>query len=88
MEKNDEDKMITLTFDDGTSTDYKEVCIYEVDNKQYIALYDEEKDEIYLYGYSEDENGNPELSDIETDEEFEKANEGYEEYVDDQIRRK
>ena len=45
---------------------------------------DEDAEEVYLYRYSEDEEGQPELSNIETDEEYELAAEAFDEWLDEE----
>ena len=45
---------------------------------------DEDSEEVYLYRYSEDEEGQPELTNIETDEEYELAAEAFDEWLDEE----
>ncbi|MCR5309966.1 MAG: DUF1292 domain-containing protein [Lachnospiraceae bacterium] len=86
----DEEMTVTLELDEGTV-----VCsiltILEVDGKDYIALQpmDDEgnaaSDEVWFYGYSEnpdDPNEEPELRNIESDEEYEKVFDKFDEYLD------
>ena len=73
-----EENIITLTMDDGSTLDCLVVGIVGVDEKDYIALMpldgpDAEDGQVYVYGYSEDADGEPVLEDIEDDGEFEKA---------------
>ncbi|MBQ8648237.1 MAG: DUF1292 domain-containing protein [Oscillospiraceae bacterium] len=73
-----EENIITLTMDDGSTLDCLVVGIVGVDEKDYIALMpldgpDAEDGQVYVYGYSEDAEGEPMLEDIEDDAEFEKA---------------
>ncbi|MDG2865944.1 DUF1292 domain-containing protein, partial [Vibrio parahaemolyticus] len=71
----DEDmEIITLTLEDDTELDCAVMGIFEVEDKEYIALLpltDDEEDEVLLYRYIEDEeNDEFELSLIEEEEEF------------------
>lgn len=73
-----EENIITLTMDDGSTLDCLVVGICTVEGKDYIALMpldgpDAEDGQVYVYGYSEDADGEPVLEDIEDDGEFEKA---------------
>ena len=77
--------MITLTMDDDTEVQCEVIGFFEVEENEYIALLpmdDEEEGEVYIYRYSEDEEGNPVLDNIESDEEFEKAGEAFDELLD------
>lgn len=73
---NSED-MITLEFDDGTEVECEIMGIFDLDDKEYIAVIpDDNSGDVYLYGYKEDEKDPEafgELYDIEDDEEFEKV---------------
>ena len=69
-----EEEIITIEFDDGTSVECEMMGVFDCDDKEYIALLPlDGTDDVYLYGYSEDENGEFELMDIEDDAEFEKV---------------
>ena len=46
--------IMTLEFEDGKEVECEVIGIFEVEGKDYIALYAlDESDEIYLYGYKE-----------------------------------
>ena len=70
----DEDnRLITLEFDDDTEVEAEIMGIFEVDGKEYIALIpDDDSDDVYIYGYKEISDEEFELLEIE-DEEFERA---------------
>ena len=65
---------ITLSLDDGTELMYV-FDIFTVDDKDYIALQPiegDEEDNVFLYRFiQEDEDDEPELLNIEDDDEFE-----------------
>lgn len=72
----EEEMTVTLTLDDGTELECIVLSIFEAGKKDYIALLpveniESEDGEVYLYRYSEDENGEPILDNIESDEEYE-----------------
>jgi uncharacterized protein YrzB (UPF0473 family) len=62
--------------------------IFSVDNKEYIALQPEdgegEDDNVFLYRYIQDDDGEPELLNIEDDDEFEAVADAFEELLDSQ----
>lgn len=79
---------ITLTLEDGTEINCSILSIFSVDNKDYIALQPEEgeedEDNIYLYRFMQDDDGEPQLLNIEDDEEFEAVADAFEEILDEQ----
>ncbi len=82
-----DDQSVTLDLDDGTTVNCDVLAIYPVDEQFYIALLptdgpDAETGEVYLYRYSENDNNKPELSNIESDEEFEAASDAFDELLD------
>lgn len=77
---------ITLSLDDGTELSCAVLEIFSVDGKDYIALQPEEgeeEDNVFLYRYIEDEN-EPQLLNIEDDDEFEAVADAFEEILDSQ----
>lgn len=77
--------VITLTLDDDSTIECEVIGIFEVEEREYIALVpvsDEESD-VLIYRYSEDAEGNPVLDNIETDEEFEIVGEAFDELLDE-----
>lgn len=73
----DEDvEMIYLTLNDGKDLACEVLAIFEMEDKKYIALLPEGSEDVYLYGYGEDEEG-PILSQIEKDEEYEMVSEAF-----------
>ena len=81
------DDTVTLTLDDGEEVECAVIAIYPVDGKDYIALLPMEGEaadtgEVYLYRYEEDEDGNPDLSNIEDDDEYEMAADAFDELLD------
>lgn len=86
---NEEEMFVTLTLDDDTEVECIVVTIFEANERDYIALLpiDDENDdegEVYLYRYSEDEEGNPILDNIESDDEYEVVADRFDEWLDEQ----
>ena len=87
----DEEMTVSLDLDDGTTVVCSILTILTVDDKDYIALQplDEEgnaaSDDVWFYGYKEnpdDPNEEPTLEYIDDDEEFEKVEDAFDEYLD------
>lgn len=84
----DDEMYVTLSLDQG-DVECVIITIFEAAGRDYIALLptediDGEEGDVYLYRYSEDDQGNPSLSDIETDEEFEAVSDRFDEWLDEQ----
>lgn len=85
--KNNEQATVTLTLDDDTELECMVLTIFPAGGRDYIALLpmddiEEEEGDVYLYRYEEDENGNPNLTNIEDDEEYEVAADAFDELLD------
>ena len=84
---NDEEMTVTLTLDDGTDLECVVLTIFEAADKEYIALLpldgnEAEDGEVYLYRYTEDADGNPDIQNIESDEEYEIVAVAFDELLD------
>lgn len=77
--EHEEVEMLELTLDDDTILKTYVLGIFEVEDKEYIALLPENDEKVLLYEYIEDEEGSVELKVIEEDEEFETVSEAYNE---------
>ena len=86
-----EEMTVDLDLDDGTSVSCAVITILTVEGRDYIVLMplneqgENEDGEVWFYGYSEnpeDPNEEPELTYIEDDEEYEKVEEAFDEYLD------
>ena len=84
-----DDIRVTLNTDEG-DIECRPLTIFEVYGEDYIALLplDEKGNDnaegiVYLYGYSEDEEGLAELRFIEDEEEYEAAADRYDELLDE-----
>ena len=73
--KYNDDEIITLDYDDGTSLDFGIMGVFDVDGQDYIALEAlDGSEDVYLYGYRErDDEEEFDLLDIEDEATFEKV---------------
>ena len=85
----DDAMFVTLDLDDGTQVECEILTIFDVNKQDYIALLpltedeDEENDEVFIYRYFEDEDGNPSLENIEDDDEYEAVADRFDELLDE-----
>lgn len=85
----DETLTVTLTLDNDETVECAVLCIYPANGQEYIALLplnedgENEDGDVYIYRYSE-VNGEPTLDNIEDDEEYEIAADGFDEWLDEQ----
>lgn len=86
----DEDIMVTLDLDDGSQVECEILTIFTVNNSDYIALLPlddkgepNEEGEVFIYRYSEDEEGNASLDNIESDDEYEAVADRFDELLDE-----
>ena len=85
-----ESRTVTLTLDNDEELECAVLTIYEVEGQEYIALLplDEEgsndEGQVYLYRFSEPVEGPPELDNIEDDDEYERAADKFDEWLDSQ----
>lgn len=86
----DEDILVTLEMDDGSTAECEILTIFEVNKQDYIVLLplDEEEEPneegtVYIYRYLEDEEGNPSLDNITDEEEYEAVEERFDELLDE-----
>lgn len=86
----DTDIMVTLDLDDGTQVECEILTIFSIGEQDYIALLPltddgetNDEGEIFIYRYSEDENGNPSLENIQDDDEYEAVADRFDELLDE-----
>lgn len=84
----DFDTTVTLTLDNDEELECGVISIFEANDRRYIALLPldgeyADKDEVFLYRYEETPDGQPDLSSIETDEEYEIVADAFDEFLDD-----
>lgn len=78
---------VTLLLDDDTECECAVIRIFAAGGRDYIALLPlegeaAEQDEVYLYRYAENEQGEPVLDNIETDSEYETVADAFDEELD------
>ncbi len=87
----EEEMTVTLDLDDGSTVTCSIVTILTVEEKEYIVLLplnengENEDGEVWFYRYSEnpdDPNEEPELTYIDDEEEYERASDAFDEYLD------
>ena len=84
-----EEVTVTLTLDDGSQLECVVLTIFDAGEREYIALLpmesaETEEGEVYLYRYTEDADGNPNLENIEDDEEYDMVADAFDELLDEQ----
>lgn len=78
---------VTLDLDDGRKVECNILTILEADGRDYIALLpcsDAEEGEVYLYRYTETEDGQPGLENIVDDDEYDAVVDAFDEWLDAQ----
>jgi uncharacterized protein YrzB (UPF0473 family) len=85
----DEDIQVTLELDDGKEIECEILTIFEAGGRDYIALCpseesDGDETEVFIYRYAEDADGNPSLTNIESDEEYEIVSDRFDELLDEE----
>ena len=73
LNEEEQEMTVTLTLDDDTEVECVVLTIFNAGEREYIALLpmegaESEEGEVYLYRYSETEDGTPNLDNIEDDD--------------------
>ena len=89
LNEEEQEMTVTLTLDDDTEVECVVLTIFNAGEREYIALLpvegaDSEEGEVYLYRYSETEDGEPALDNIEDDDEYEAVADAFDELLDAQ----
>ena len=79
----------TLTLEDDTELECIVLTIFQAGDRDYIALLpmegqEAEEGEVFLYRYSETEDGTPNLENIEDDDEYEVVADAFDELLDEE----
>lgn len=87
--ENEEEMTVTLTLEDDTEVECVVLTIFAAGERDYIALLpiegqEAEEGEVFLYRYSETEDGQPNLENIEDDDEYEIVADAFDELLDSQ----
>lgn len=87
---NEETITVTLTLDNDEEMECAVLTIFTLDEQDYIALLplndddENEEREVFLYRFSEPTPGEPELDNIEDDDEYERVADKFDEWLDSQ----
>lgn len=87
---NEETITVTLTLDNDEEMECAVLTIFTLDEQDYIALLplndddENEEGEVFLYRFSEPTPGEPELDNIEDDDEYERVADKFDEWLDSQ----
>ena len=80
---------VTLTLDNDETLECAVLTIYEAAGRQYIALLpldengeESEESDVYIYRFSETEDGEPNLENIEDVDEYDAAADKFDEWMD------
>lgn len=89
LNEEEQEMTVTLTLDDDTEVECVVLTVFNAGEHEYIALLpmegaDSEEGGVYLYRYSETEDGTPNLDNIEDDDEYEIVAEAFDELLDAQ----
>lgn len=81
----EEEDFITLEFDDGTAVDCFIIGVFDLGDKEYIALApDDGTDDVYIYGYKDNDDDTFEIVEIEDEDEFGKAVEEFDKLMSEE----
>lgn len=78
---------VSIILEDDSVIECVVLNIFSAGDREYIAVMPENDNEeglVYLYRYSETEDGQPELTNIETDEEYEIAADAFDELLNEE----
>ena len=79
-----EEDIITLEYDDGEELECEVMGIFDVDEKEYIALIPQDgSDDVYIYGFKQVDGEDYDLVDLD-DEEFKRATEEFERLMNEE----
>ena len=79
----DHEQMVTITLENDEELNCAILGNFEVGDQDYIALLPEGTEEVLIYRFVEDENGEVDLQNIESDEEFAKVSDGFNAFMDE-----
>ncbi|PKM66388.1 MAG: DUF1292 domain-containing protein [Firmicutes bacterium HGW-Firmicutes-2] len=75
---------ITLTMENNEQVECAVLGIFEVEDQEYVALLPEDSEDVFIYIYKEDENGEIELENIESQEDFDKISAAFLEIMENE----
>lgn len=81
--EDEETEVLVFEKEDGTEESFEIIGVFEVDEKEYIALQSENDESILLCKYIEKEDGDFEVEEIESDEEFNKVSDAFDSLIEE-----
>lgn len=83
-DETDELGTVVLTLDDDTDLTCEIIAIYPAGDNEYIALLpDDDSDEVLIFRFIDNGSGDPEIENIEDDDEYEMAADAFDEILDE-----
>ena len=76
--------MITLTMDDNEEVDCAVLGIFDVEDKEYIALLPNDSEDVFIYIYNETDDGEVSLENIESQDDFDKISAVFMEIIENE----
>ena len=70
---NEEHDFVTLTLEDGSDLEYPIIDIFDIEDQSYIALLHPQEETALLYRFKDNEDGTIDVTNIESDEEFDQV---------------
>lgn len=79
----EESEILVFENEDGKEESFEIIGVFEVDEKEYIALQSQDDSSILLCRYIEKEDGDFEVEEIESDEEFNKVSDAFDALIEE-----
>jgi len=76
--------VITLTLEDDKDVECAVLGIFDVEEVEYIALLPNDSEDVFIYLYQEDAEGNVNLENIESQEDFDKVSAVFLELIEEE----
>lgn len=76
--------VITLTLENDEEVECAVLGIFDVEEQEYIALLPDDSEDVFIYIYNEDAEGNVSLENIESQEAFDKVSAVFLEIIEDE----
>lgn len=82
MADNNNEEYLTIELDDGTTIECSVLGVFEVREKEYVALLDEDAQEVYFYRYIQTDDDSYDIGYIESDEEYDEVGDVFDSIYD------
>lgn len=80
-----QEMFLTVELDNNKEETFQILKIFEVNDQDYIAVCPiDGAEDVYFYRHYEDEEGNPSIGNIDSDEEFEMVIDAFDQILDDE----